>query len=78
MRGRSRPRTVGRHQAFEHLFTGPPTPARKAEAMGLINHAVSKAEVLPKAFEIAERLASKSPDAIRLGRRSYSPAFLSR
>ena len=72
------PHTVGRHLAFEYLFAGTPIPARKAEAMGLINHAVSKAEVLPKAFEIAERLASKSPDAIRLGRRSYSPAFLSR
>ena len=68
------PRTVGRHQAFEYLFTGEPIPARKAEAMGLINHAVPKAEVLPKAFEIAERLASKSPDAIRLGRQSYMRA----
>ena len=68
------PRTVGRHQAFEYLFTGEPIPAYKAEAMGLINHAVPKAEVLAKAFAIAERLASKSPDAIRLGRQSYMRA----
>ena len=68
------PRTVGRHQAFEYLFTGAPIPARKAETMGLINHAVPKDQVLPKAMEIAERLASKSPDAIRLGRQSYMRA----
>ena len=68
------PRTVGRHQAFEHLFTGEPIPARKAQAMGLINHAVPKDQVLPKAMAIAERLASKSPDAIRLGRQSYMRA----
>lgn len=65
------PRTVGRHQAFEYLFTGDPIPARKAETMGLINHAVPKDQVMAKAFAIAERLATKSPDAIRLGRQSY-------
>lgn len=68
------PRTVGRHQAFEYLFTGDPIPARKAEAMGLINHAVPKQEVLPKAFAIAERLAAKAPDVVRLGRQSYMRA----
>ena len=68
------PRTVGRHQAFEYLFTGEPIPARQAAVMGLINHAVPKDQVLPKAMEIAGRLASKSPDAIRLGRQSYMRA----
>ena len=68
------PRTIGRHQAFEPLFTGEPIPARKAEAMGLISHAVPKAEVLTKAFAIAERLAAKAPDAIRLGRQSFMRA----
>ncbi len=68
------PRQVGRHQAFEYLFTGDPIPARKAEAMGLINHAVPKDQVLPKALAIAQRLASKAPDAIRIGRQSYMRA----
>lgn len=68
------PRTVGRHQAFEYLFTGDPIPARKAEAMGLINHAVPKHAVLDKAFAIAERLAAKAPDVVRLGRQSYMRA----
>lgn len=68
------PRTVGRHQAFEYLFTGDPIPARKAEAMGLINHAVPKDQVLAKALAIAERLAAKAPDAIRLGRQSFMRA----
>ena len=68
------PRQVGRHQAFEYLFTGDPIPARKAEAMGLINYAVPKDQVLPKALAIAQRLASKAPDAIRIGRQSYMRA----
>jgi enoyl-CoA hydratase len=68
------PRQVGRHQAFEYLFTGDPIPARRAEAMGLINYAVPKDQVLPKALAIAQRLASKAPDAIRLGRLSYMRA----
>lgn len=68
------PRNVGRHQAFEHLFTGEPIPARKAEMMGLINHAVPQDQVLAKAFAIAERLAEKAPDAVRLGRRSFMRA----
>ena len=62
------------------MFPGPqlsldrkrcPGPAFR---VGLINHAVPKAQVLPKALEIAERLASKSPDAIRLGRQSFMRA----
>ena len=68
------PRQVGRHQAFEYLFTGDPIPARKAEAMGLINYAVPKDQVLPKAMAIAQRLASKAPDAVRIGRQSYMRA----
>ena len=68
------PRTIGRHQAFEHLFTGEPIPARRAEAMGLVNHAVPRAEVLAKAMAIASRLAEKAPDAIRLGRQSFMRA----
>lgn len=68
------PRQVGRHQAFEYLFTGDPIPARRAETMGLINYAVPKDQVLPRALAIAGRLASKAPDAIRLGRLSYMRA----
>lgn len=68
------PRNIGRHQAFEYLFTGEPIPARRAEAMGLVNHAVPRAEVLPKAMAIAQKLAEKAPDAIRLGRQSFMRA----
>ncbi len=68
------PRVVGRHQAFEYLFTGDPIPARKAEAMGLVNHAVPKERVLEKALEIGAKLASKAPDAMRLGRQSWMRA----
>lgn len=68
------PRTVGRHQAFEYLFTGDPIPARRAETMGLVNYAVPKAQVMEKAMVIARRLAEKAPDAIRLGRLSYMRA----
>ena len=68
------PRIAGRHQAFEYLFTGEPIPAPKAAAMGLINHAVPKDQVLSKAMDIAGRLASKAPEVMRIGRQSWMRA----
>jgi enoyl-CoA hydratase/carnithine racemase len=65
------PLQVGRHKAFELLFTGKPFSAREAARIGLVNHAVPSAEVLPKALELAEVLAGKPPEVMRLGRLSY-------
>ena len=36
------PRQIGRHKAFELLFSGKPISAKEAEARGLVNYAVAR------------------------------------
>jgi enoyl-CoA hydratase/carnithine racemase len=65
------PRQIGRHKAFELLFTGRPISAAEAERRGLVNYVVPANEVLSKARELARALASKSPAVMQLARDSY-------
>lgn len=68
------PRIAGRHRAFEHLFTGDPLPPETARELGLVNHVVPLADVLPKAMELGRKFASKSPSIMAIGRRAFSRA----
>lgn len=68
------PRQTSRHRAFELLFTGQPIMAGAAAAIGLINHAVPRAELTTRALELAHRLAAKSPTIMALGRASFMRA----
>jgi enoyl-CoA hydratase/carnithine racemase len=52
------PRLVGQGRALELLMLGDDLDARAAERCGLVNRIVPKDQVLPAAFEWAERLAS--------------------
>lgn len=65
------PRQLSRHQAFELLFTGVPISATEAALRGLVNHAVPRAELLPRALALGRVLASKSPTIMALARRSF-------
>lgn len=65
------PRQIGRHKAFELLFSGRPVPTLEAERRGLINYAVPPDQVLAKARELAQVMASKSPAVMQLARDSY-------
>lgn len=65
------PRQISRHKAFELLFTGTPIPARDAAQMGLINHAIPRDELMPRAVALAQVLATKSPTIMALGRASF-------
>lgn len=65
------PRQISRHQAFELLFTGKPISAQRAVEMGIINHAVPRAQLMSKAMQIAQVLAEKSPTIMALGRQSF-------
>ena len=51
------PLLVGISRAKELLMTGDLINAREAERMGLLNHVLPKDAVLPKAMELAQRLA---------------------
>lgn len=68
------PRQISRHKAFELLFGGKPIPAAEAAALGIINHAVPRAQLMDKAMEIARTLTAKSPTIMALGRTSFMRA----
>ena len=68
------PRQIGRHKAFELLFSGKPISAKEAEARGLLNYAVPRGDVMAKARELALDFAKKSPTVMRIGRDSFMRA----
>src|SRR5438445_764334 len=59
------PLMMGIHKAKEYLLTGDWLHASEAERLGMINYAVPYEEVLPKAREIALKLANGPTWAIR-------------
>jgi len=59
------PWLVGMARAKEYLLTGQWIDGREAERIGLVNYAVPQEQVLPRAMEIARRLAQGAPLAIR-------------
>ena len=68
------PRQIGRHKAFELLFSGKPISAVEAAARGLVNYAVPRDQVMAKARELARDFAKKSPVVMRIGRDSFMRA----
>lgn len=68
------PRQISRYKAFELLFLGQPIAAVEAARIGLINHAVPRAELPAKATALATALAAKSPAIMALGRASFMRA----
>jgi enoyl-CoA hydratase len=68
------PRQISRHKAFELLFGGKPISAPEAALLGIINHAVPRAELMDRAFAMARLFAAKSPTIMALGRQSFMRA----
>ncbi|MCB1364467.1 MAG: enoyl-CoA hydratase [Rhodobacteraceae bacterium] len=64
-------RNVPRKHAFEMLTTGRFIDAARAEALGLINHAVPPADLETAAEELAETLAAKLGAAVKIGKRAF-------
>ena len=58
------PLYVGLNKAKELIMTGDSVTGTEAERIGLVNHAVPREDVMPKAMEFAERLASGPIQAI--------------
>lgn len=65
------PRIVGRHRAFELLFTGRTFDPQEAMALGLVNRVVEDGAVRETAFELAGMLAAKPQGALSLGRKAF-------
>ena len=68
------PRQISRHKAFELLFGGKPISAAEAASLGIINHAVPRAELLERATAMGRMLAAKSPAIMALARQSFMRA----
>lgn len=65
------PRIVGRHRAFELLFSGRSFGAQEAADLGLVNMIVPDAELDAAVAALARDFAAKSPAAMRLARAAF-------
>jgi enoyl-CoA hydratase/carnithine racemase len=59
------PRMIGRNRAKELIFSARRISASEARELGLVNHVVPRAELLPKAIVLAEEILRNSPFAVR-------------
>lgn len=68
------PRIVGRHRAFELLFTGRVFDTKEAVEMGLVSRVAPAGLAMKVARELAETLCAKSPEVTRHGRQAFMHA----
>ena len=64
-------RNISRKAAMEMLLLGDMVPAAKAKELGLVNWVVPDANVMSAAIEVAERIASKSPLTLAIGKKAF-------
>ena len=64
------PRIVGRHRAFELLFTGRTFAAEEALRLGLVSR-VADGDVLEEARVLARTFAAKDPLVMRMGHQAF-------
>ena len=64
-------RAVGRKQTMEMLMTGEEISAGTAQEFGLINRVVSPSELESATFDLAKKIASKSPLTLRIGKEAF-------
>lgn len=59
-------RLIGPSRAKELMFTGQQLSAQRALELGLVDHVVTPTELLPRARQLAQTIAAKPQQAIRL------------
>ncbi len=64
-------RAVPRKAAFEMLVTGNFITAPEAARLGLINHAVPPDQLEAETMALAQKIATKLPAAVAMGKRSF-------
>ena len=72
------PRLIGMSRASEMSFTGEIIGAELAASWGLVSRVVPASELLPKANELALRIAANPPHAVRLTKRLLREAMHTR
>jgi enoyl-CoA hydratase len=68
-------RAIGKARAMDLILTGRSMPAREAEAAGLVSLVVPAEETLDRALELAGRIASMPPLAVRAAKAMVNRAF---
>jgi enoyl-CoA hydratase/carnithine racemase len=63
------PRSVGMATAMEMALTAEPVDAARALELGIVSQVVPVDKLLPTAFDLAEKIARHSPQAIRMTKR---------
>ncbi len=66
------PRVIGTGKATEYILTGYYIDADEAMKTGLVNHVFQLNDLLPKALEIAAKIAAKPHHAVRLALKAIS------
>jgi enoyl-CoA hydratase/carnithine racemase len=59
------PRMIGRNRAKEMIFTARRVRAAEAQAMGIVNHVVPRAELLARTSSLVDEILKNSPFAVR-------------
>jgi enoyl-CoA hydratase/carnithine racemase len=65
------PRIVGRHRAFELLFSGRSFDAAEGAALGLLSRVVADEKADSEARALAQSFANKPPNTMRLARAAF-------
>jgi enoyl-CoA hydratase len=68
------PRLVGEGKAMEMILTGEIINAQEAFRLGIANHVVPADQLETKTMEVANRIAEKSPIALRLAKEAVKVA----
>jgi enoyl-CoA hydratase/carnithine racemase len=66
------PRTIGRAAALEMLMSGRWLTAGEAYKIKLVNHVVSRADLLPEAEKIADRIKSHDSQTVRYAKQAVT------
>jgi len=68
------PRIVGKHRAFELLFTGRAFSTQEAYDLGIVSCVVDDDKVIDAALELAHTFAEKQPGIMKLARDAFMRA----
>lgn len=68
------PRLIGEGKAMEMILTGDPVDANTALSIGLVDRVFAADELHAKTLEIADKIARKSPFAIRFAKEAIKSA----
>lgn len=68
------PRVIGRHRAFDLLFTGRSFDAAEAERIGLVARVAGRGAAMDAAMEMAESFARQPPGAMRTAHAAFMRA----